>query len=237
LKPYISVVIAARNEEQTLPHAMTALDRQNIGRTQFEVVVVNNGSTDRTSAVASECGADCVAYEPERGTNIARERGWRMSQGRIVAFLDADCEPPPDWLLHISRALSHNGIAAVSGPYDYGFRGIPRLADRFYAHFCFAQAHWFLPLFFRKPIGIIRAGNFAAHRSVLEDIGGLPPRIFWGDDTAIAVAIVNRGGIVRYDSSLTVKSSPRRFEREGLISTSWRYFVHFFREYLSHNTP
>lgn len=208
-----------------------------MGRDQFEIVVVDNNSEDGTAEIALRAGADTVIHEPRQGTNIARETGWRASRGKIIAFLDADCVPPPDWLRHISHALSCDGTAAISGPYEYGLRGIAKLADRFYARFCFAQAHWFLPLIFRRPIGIIRAGNFATHRRVLEAIGGLPPRVFWGDDTAIAVAIMKNGGCVRYDPRIVVKSSPRRFEREGLMRTSWRYLVHFFREYLSRETP
>ena len=233
MNPYISVIIAAWNEERYVPRAIAALKRQRIPRSEFEIVVVDNASDDDTSMAATRAGADRVVLEPRRGTNIARETGFRNSVGKIVVLLDADCEPPPDWLIRISRTLSKDGIAAVSGPYDYGFRGIMKLLDRFYAHFCFAQAHWFLPLLFRKPVGIVRAGNFAMLRSVLEDMGGFPPRMFWGDDTAIAMAIVKRGKVVRYDPSLIVQSSPRRFEREGLLRTSWRYFVYFFREYLS----
>lgn len=237
MNPYISVVIAAWNEEPYVPRAIAALKRQSIPRSEFEIIVIDNASDDGTFVAATSAGADRVFSEPTRGTNIARQAGFLKSVGKIVAFLDADCEPPPDWLMRVSRALSKDGVAAVSGPYDYGFRNIKKFADRFYAHFCFAHAHWFLPIFFRKPVGIIRAGNFAVRRSVLEDIGGLPPRTFWGDDTAIAMAIVCGGKFVRYDPSLVVKSSPRRFEREGLLRTSWRYVVHFFREYLSYPTP
>lgn len=237
MKHYISVVIIAHNEDELLPYAIVALDRQNIGRKQFEVVVVDNGSTDRTSAVARDCGADKVIYEPNLGTNIARERGWRASEGTIVAFLDADCEPPCDWLLRISRLLSRDSVKVVSGPYDYGFQGIRKWAERFYFRFCFAQAHWFLPLFFRRPAGIIIGGNFAATRRVLETVGGFPPRTFWGDDTALAVRIVRTVGPVRYDPTLVVKSSPRNFRKGQLLSRTKRYFVHFFREYLSRETP
>lgn len=237
MKPYFSVVIPAWNEAAYLGNAIEALKHQDIGRDQFEIIVVDNGSDDETSAIASKSGADWVFSEPRRGTNIARETGFRKSAGEIVAFLDADCVPPPSWLRQISRALSKNGVVAVSGPYDYGFRGLTKLADKLYTHLLFARADRILKFVFRKPIGVVRAGNFAASRRTLETIGGLPPFTFWGDDTAIGMKIATEVGRVWYNPHLIVKSSPRRFEDHGLIRTTWRYLRHFFRVYLFDQTP
>lgn len=237
MKPYFSVVIPARNEERYLAGALRALLAQDLPRRDFEIIVVDNGSTDKTAVVARTNGADLVLFEPRQGTNLARETGRAAAQGRIIACLDADCEPPPGWLRAISRMLSQDGTAAVSGPYDFGFTGMRKWADRFYAHFCFRQAYRFLPLIFRKPVGIANGGNFAAPAWVLEQIGGFPPRIFWGDDAATATAIARRVGPVRYDAALTVRSSPRSLQNGKLLSRVSRYIVSFFREYLSEETP
>lgn len=237
MKPYFSVVIPAWNEEQFVPRAIAALKRQDFPQSEFEIIVVDNGSTDRTSEVAREYGADRVLDEPRRGTNIARETGRRAAQGEIIVCLDADCIPPPSWLRHISRALSQDGVAAVSGPYDYGFRGLTKLADILYSHRLFSYADRILAFVFRKPFGVIRAGNFAAWRSTLERIGGFPPFTFWGDDAALGLAIARKVGRVWYNRNLVIKSSPRRFERYGLMRTTIRYLYHFFRVYLFEPTP
>jgi glycosyltransferase involved in cell wall biosynthesis len=239
VKPYISVVIAARDEEELLPNAITALRCQDIRGDQFEleIIVVDNCSTDRTSEVARECGADKVIYEPVLGTNIARETGRLAAQGQIIVCLDADCVPPPSWLRHISCALSQDGVAAVSGPYDYGFRGFTKLADILYSHWLFSYADRILAFVFWKPFGVIRAGNFAAWRSTLEIIGGFPPFTFWGDDTALGLAIARKVGRVWYHRKLIIESSPRRFEQYGLVRTTMRYLYHFFRVYLFEPAP
>jgi len=237
MRPYFSVVVPAWNEAQYLPKALAALHAQDWPRHDFEIIVVDNHSDDATATVAQANGADKVVYEPVRGTNIAREAGRRVAEGQIIACLDADCEPAPDWLRKVSQALSRDGVAAISGPYDYGFRGITKLLDRWYAHWLFAYVDRVLALVFRKPFGVIRAGNFAAWQRTLERINGFPPYTFWGDDTALGLMIARKVGRVWYKRDLVVKSSPRRFKDAGLPRTTMRYLYHFFRVYLFEPTP
>jgi len=114
-----SIVIPAFNETEYIVCSVNALKRQDIERSDFEIIVIDNNSSDETFAAALEAGADKVVKEIKKGTNAARQRGYLESQGEIIAFLDADSEPPPDWLRKIETNLSEPGVAAVSGPFDY----------------------------------------------------------------------------------------------------------------------
>ncbi len=226
-----SIIIPAHNEEKFVAHAVRTATTQNVLRSSYEVIVVDNNSTDKTANVAWSAGADKVVFEPRIGTNIARQAGVAASEGLVVAFLDADCEAPPEWLRQIRSFLRDDGVSAVSGPYDYGFCGVAKLLDRAFAWHFFSLAGRIVSRIPFRPTGVLRAGNFAAYRSVIEGIGGLPPLTFWGDDTAIATAIAQRAGRVRYTRGLVVKSSPRRFEREGLVFLALKYVFYFFRAY------
>ena len=237
MRPHFSILVPAWNEERYIARALRALLAQKWPRSDFEIIVIDNGSTDATAKIARANGADQVLHEPQRGTNIARETGRRAAQGQIIVCLDADCEPPPHWLSRISRALSQDGVVAVSGPYDYGFRGLTKLADILYSHWLFSYADRILVFVVRKPFGVVRAGNFAAWRSTLETIGGFPPFTFWGDDAALGLAIARKAGRVWYHRGLLIESSPRRFERCGLVRTTMRYLYHFFRVYLFEPAP
>lgn len=228
-----SVVIPAHNEEKRIGQAITALKKQNVPRSEFEIIVVDNNSTDNTRGVAENVGADKVLLEKKRGTNLARQRGFEESRGEIVAFLDADCEPPPDWLKKIESNLRAENVAAVSGPYDYGFQWIKKITDKFYTGFLFKYLDKILYFLFRKKAGVIIGGNFAAPRWVIEKIGGIPPLQFYGDDAAIAMLVARKVGRVVFDSALRVKSSPRRFEKEGFLKVNLNYIKNYLKIYFS----
>jgi len=86
-----SVVIPAYNEEEYLPSTLRSLDKvlRKIPQFRGEVIVVNNGSTDRTAQIAEQYGAK-VVEETNRGIGRARNRGAAMAKGETLIFLDAD---------------------------------------------------------------------------------------------------------------------------------------------------
>ncbi len=227
-----SIVIPAHNEEASIAAAIGALKTQTVPRETYEILVVDNDSTDRTADAARQAGADRVVFEKEHGTNIARQRGFVASRGEIVAFLDADCIPPINWLEHIARDFKKTGAALVSGPYDYGFKNrLTRAFTNFYTNILSAHADKIFPFLFGKKAGVIVEGNFAAYRTAIDAIGGLPPLKFWGDGAAIAMLVSRRVGRVYFDPTLIVKSSPRRFKDEGTISVVARYVWAYLRVY------
>ncbi len=100
----ISVVIPAHNEEAYLPACLESLARQDFAF-PYEVIVVNNGSTDKTAEVARRLGA-IVVDEPHFGITWARQRGLEHSKGEIIACVDADTYVASDWLRQIHEAFS-----------------------------------------------------------------------------------------------------------------------------------
>lgn len=114
--PSVSVIVAARNEEADLPHLLRALEQQD--HPSREVVVVDDGSTDRTSAVLAswrnrldENRRACVQIlrTPGIGKKAALARGIAAARHELLAFTDADCIPPRGWLSSLARA--HAGLA------------------------------------------------------------------------------------------------------------------------------
>src|SRR5579883_3304958 len=99
--PAISVIIPARNEERVIARCLQALADQTIPRELMEVLLVDNGSIDNTIAVAqsfSERLLLTILHRPGLRISALRNAGARHSHGKILAFLDADCVPRPDWL-------------------------------------------------------------------------------------------------------------------------------------------
>jgi len=102
--PSLSVVIPAYNAERTLPSVLAALRAQN--PPIDEVIVVDNGSTDATAAIARRLGARLLQVEPPGQVGRARNRGWEAAAGAVVVFLDADAVVDPGWSAGLRRALA-----------------------------------------------------------------------------------------------------------------------------------
>ncbi|MFC3799395.1 glycosyltransferase [Cohnella sp. GCM10012308] len=126
----LSVVIPARNEEANLPHLLSSLRAQRYR--PYEIIVVDDGSTDRTGLIAKAFGATLVEGLPLpegwTGKNWAVWNGYLRSTGDLIAFLDADVRLAPDALGALAEARSRtNGVVSVV-PYHYTEKLYERLA-------------------------------------------------------------------------------------------------------------
>jgi GT2 family glycosyltransferase len=123
--PAVSVVIATRNRAALLAGALASL-RAQVGIPSCELVVVDNGSTDTTAAVAHEHGAICVSVpEPNRG--LARNAGVAAAAGAIVLFVDDDVIVPPFFVAaHLRAHAAEPAPHVVSGP----ILNVPSAEDR-----------------------------------------------------------------------------------------------------------
>lgn len=105
--PRVSVVIPVFNNAAGLRQALDALSVQTLPASEFEVVVVDNGSSDPVRPALEKDYPGCAFLEEKRpGSYAARNRGVAGSRGAMLAFLDSDCVPTPGWL--------ENGLAAFA---------------------------------------------------------------------------------------------------------------------------
>ena len=111
-EPRVSVVVCSLNGEARLGRCLAALAAQT--HDSHEVIVVDDGSTDRTGAIALAAGVRIERHETPRGLSAARNAGIRASRGAIVAFTDDDCEPSRDWLVQLEGTYEGD-LSAVAG--------------------------------------------------------------------------------------------------------------------------
>lgn len=114
-KPLISVVIPAYNEEKYLPACLAAIRKQTFK--DFELIVVDNNSTDKTAEIARKYGAR-VVHETTQGIIPTRERGFAEAKAEIIARTDADTTVPLDWLEIIFREFRQDpSLVGITGIY------------------------------------------------------------------------------------------------------------------------
>jgi glycosyltransferase involved in cell wall biosynthesis len=113
--PELSVVVCCHNGADALPTALTSLGRQTAEPDRYEVVVVDDGSSDATAAVAAEMGARVVRLEVNAGLAAARNAGVSAARGEIVAFTDDDCETETTWVAALLRRFTDPAVEAVGG--------------------------------------------------------------------------------------------------------------------------
>ena len=112
--PRVSVVVCAHNAASTMDECLSSLAK--LSYPNYEVIVVNDGSTDATGAIASRCAGVRVVHTRNEGLSAARNTGCAHATGEIVAYTDADVRVDPDWLTYLVQPFLTTDVVAVGGP-------------------------------------------------------------------------------------------------------------------------
>ncbi|HWP32650.1 MAG TPA: glycosyltransferase [Solirubrobacterales bacterium] len=210
--PRVSVVVCARNGAGTLRWCLEGV--RELDYPDYEAIVVDDGSTDGTAAIASECGYPAISI-PSRGLSSARNTGLEAASGEIVAYIDCDARPDCDWLRYLAaafRTTDHAGIGGPNLPPPDGW-----IAD------CVANApggpvHVLLS---DREAEHIPGCNMAFRRQRLLEVGGFDPRFrAAGDDVDICWRLQRNGETLGFRAGAVVwhraRNSVRGYWRQQL---------------------
>jgi glucosyl-dolichyl phosphate glucuronosyltransferase len=130
-RPLISVIICTYNRADLLATLLQTLAEQQIDLADYEILVIDNNSTDETSVVCDTFAARYpnVRYymEPQQGLSHARNRGWQEAQGTYIAYIDDDCKAPATWLTIAKAVIEQVAPDVFGGPY-FPFYNSPKPA-------------------------------------------------------------------------------------------------------------
>lgn len=116
----ISVIIPARNEEENIAALLQALEKQTYSSSQFEVIVINDHSTDNTAAIVKQYPAVRLLQLTADNINSykkkAIETGIAAASGALIVTTDADCVPPPKWLETIAAFKEETNAVLIAAP-------------------------------------------------------------------------------------------------------------------------
>jgi glycosyltransferase involved in cell wall biosynthesis len=185
---------------------------------EYEILVVDNASTDRTAEVALEQAAH-VVHELRRGIVAARQAGYRHAKYELLANIDADNTIPAGWLDRALAALDPATVV-VTGPLVYPEFSLPLQI--------LTRVFYFLGRLSHHTLGtMVQGGNFIVRKAALDAVEGYNTEIaFFGEDTDFAVRIAKVGN-VKLVRKMWVYSSARRFQVEGIVLTTWRYILNY----------
>ncbi len=224
----ITFVVPAYNEEAYLGRCLEAILAQTADAPDdFEIIVVNNASTDGTGALAASFDRVKVVEEPRKGLTFARQAGFQASHGDLIANVDADSMLTPGWVAEVLRNFNARPrLAALSGPVVY-YELAPHQHVLVRVYYLIAWTAYAINRYILRVGSMIQGGNFVVSRKALEAIGGFDTRItFYGEDTDIARR-VSKVGPVLFTMRLKMYTSARRLRKEGILRMAGRYTLNY----------
>ncbi len=199
----ISIVIPVLNEERFLPSCLESLRKQDY-HGEFEIIVADNGSTDKSASIARDYGTKVVPCPEHKNVFYARQVGADAATGDIIVQADADTLYPPDWLKKIAaHFISHPEAVAVAGRFMY--RDPPSWARHEYRFR--NNLNKISNRIFGRPLTVSGA-TFAFRRKVFIAANGYRGLSFAPDQYGIAGRLKKFGEII-YDSKIYVFTSSR----------------------------
>src|SRR5207253_2686609 len=215
--PRISVVVCTYNGARTIRDCLEGLTR--LAYPDYEVIVVDDGSTDSTATIARQY--DCRLIQTEnRGLASVRNTGLAAAAGEIVAYTDDDAYPDPHWLTYLAASFLTTSHAAVGGP-NIAPPGDGPIAE------CVARAPG-------GPVHVLLTDGEAEHipgcnmafrKACLEAIGGFDPQFrAAGDDVDVCWRLQERGWTLGFSAAALVWH-----HRRNSVRTYWKQQIGYGR--------
>lgn len=195
MKNFVSVVICTHNRANLLQRVLMSLAGQTLSPEQFEVIVVDDASSDNTLEVCQKMKQEmpnvrCVASAVNLGTGKAAGLGVKSAKGEYLIFTDDDCIPQKDWVEHMRQSLGIYPLVAgcVMSPADDFIRLCHNIAE----------FHPFLPGRKAGPVDFIAGANMGIRRALFEELNGFTNEMTKAPDMRLVLKARQAGSQVYF---------------------------------------
>lgn len=204
----ISVIVNTYNSSSTIEKCLRSLLTQKIK--PHEIIIVDGGSTDSTVKIIDDFMKNyssitmILIKDPSSTPASNRNKGIYASSGNIIAFLDSDCEAPPEWIEIIYNFFSkndNNRVVGVCGPYAppydsdnftlFSYHSIGIILGKISSQFMRQEDK-------EKFVSSMPAGNSAYLKNVLVSVGGFNPKLRWCEDTDLGIRLRSKGYLLQF---------------------------------------
>jgi glycosyltransferase involved in cell wall biosynthesis len=213
--PAVTVIVPVHNAEHHLPTLLDALERQTLARDRFEVLIVDDCSSDGTPELVERSGLARLLTTPERGGSyVARNVAVRGARAPVFAFTDADCRPAPDWLERGVAAVDAGNAELVAGHVHLPLPRRPSAAALLDVtrHLDQQQA---------VTDGFGATANLWVPSTMFQRAGLFNENLISGGDTEFCQRAVAAGAALRYEPDVIVEH-PLREARRDLARKAYR---------------
>jgi glycosyltransferase involved in cell wall biosynthesis len=125
---FVSVIIPVLNDSKRLKTCLESLEKQTYPKNKYEVIVVDNDSTENITNIVNGFEQSFTAFESQPGSYVARNKGISLAKGEILAFTDSDCIPSVDWIEQgVTNILSIPNCGLVAGKIEFFFLNSQKL--------------------------------------------------------------------------------------------------------------
>ncbi len=213
----ISVIVPTYNEEKNIARCLESLNEQSIAREDYEIIVVDGHSKDKTVSLAKKY-ADKVILEKSRGVGGARNDGVAAAKGEIIATTDADCHVPHDWLERIWDCFEkRKNIVGVYGP-------VKPIESKVKYRIFLGMNNALAYILYKLRLAYMTVGaNTAFMKKEFLDIGGYADYSA-GDDYEMPFRLKKKGKMY-FDRRLFVYFSMRRYEMFGTFNSLYSWVI------------
>jgi glycosyltransferase involved in cell wall biosynthesis len=222
--PQASIIVPVFNGQNVIRDCIDSLLKLNFSGTEREIIIVDNGSSDRTPEILAEYGELIHCYqEQHRGASAARNHGIDKSRGKWIAFTDADCVVDTEWLLNIAPHISNPSVGIVGGKIlaKRPANKIELFGERI--HDNQKAINEFFPPY-------VALGNWASPRQLLIEMGGFDTSLLRGQDLDLSYRIGAKGYSLVYEPKSVVYHSNEKtlfgLFQEGSIHGFNNHFVY-----------
>jgi len=180
--PKVSIIIPAYNEEETLGKLLDSLMKLNYPKKKLEVIVVDDGSTDRTGEIVKKFKRVKLIKGRHKGVGAARNLGWKKSKNDIILFLDADMKVTTNYVKEIIKPLDKPRVAGCD--HEEKLLNKKSLISRL--------------LYLRKVPGWKRNPLVlrSVKKEILKEVKGIDSEYGYFDDQVLGIKILERGYII-----------------------------------------
>lgn len=208
-KPYISVIVPAKNEEKYIMNVFNGLKKQSFN--DFEIIVVDGGSADNTAGIAKKYAK--VIIEKRKGIGMARNVGANVAKGSVLVFIDGDTMPSKKTLDAYRTAIIGNVVAAT-GP----ILPLEKTNLRTTLGFKIVSI-FFVKLAIKIGKPSIVGSNFAISKKAFDKINGFNEKLITYEDWDLSNR-VKKYGKIKFIDDAVVYTSIRRVKKWGI----WGFF-------------